>query len=145
MRLVWTRTEHVDDPFQKKSTGELWGFDTEDDKGERPILKTLGSYARPTLTTDGSQVVYSDLRHGTCHVVSFSGGEPRKIADGYAGDDWKDPATGIEWVYVREGRRKTAGPVRRHRLDQPEVAEMIWNATESGQEFISYLQISGTP
>ena len=143
IRLVWTRTEHVDDPFQKKSTGELWGFDTEDAKGERPILKTLGSYARPTLTTDGNQVVYSDLRHGTCHVVPFGGGEPTKIADGYAGDVWKDPATGIEWVYVREGRRKTTGPVRRHRLDQPEVAEMVWNATESGQEFISYLQISG--
>lgn len=143
VRLVWTRTEAVDDPFQKEDSGQLWGFDTEDGKGERVILDNLGSYARPLFTDDGRRVIFSDLADGTCHVVNFDGSGLATLAEGYAGDVWRDPASGVEWVYIREGRRNTAGPVRRHRLDDPSVSEVVWTATESGQEFISYLQISG--
>ncbi|WP_038169173.1 LamG-like jellyroll fold domain-containing protein [Verrucomicrobium sp. BvORR106] len=142
-RVVWTRTEDEEDFYLKGGTGTLFGYDTEDGKGERAILSELRSYASPMLTPDGRQVVFTHQTKHKCYVVGFDGANLRELSAGYASDIWSDPATGVTWVYVRTGWRDVRAPVRRFRLDDPSVSEEVWTKSGTGQPQTAWFHLSG--
>jgi hypothetical protein len=142
-RVVWTRTEDEEDFYLKGGTGVLYGYDTEDGKGERAILSDIRSYASPMLTPDGRQVVFTDQTKHKCYVVGFDGAGLRELSAGYASDIWEDPSTGTTWVYVRTGWRDVKAPVRRFRLDDPSVSEEVWTKSGTGQPQTAWFHLSG--
>lgn len=143
VRLVWSRSDDEGDFYQKNPNGDLLVFDSEDSRGERLLLAEKRSYAKPMITDDGMKVVFTDNRAHACFEVSWEGTGLRKLADGYAGDVWRDPETGHQWVYVRSGWRNTGAPIVRHRLDDPGIQEPVWKTTPTGQPRVSHWQLSG--
>ncbi len=118
----------------------VMGFDTSDQEGERAIVGTPGSYAKPLITPRGDRVVYTDRREQSVRVVGWSGADDRRLLDGFPLAVWVAPDTGIEWVYVGTDPKGTDpesyGAVHRHQLDQPEIAELVWNKRAvSGDSF----------
>ena len=133
-RLTWLR--QVDgagnDPFCDGDRLVLMGLDTEDGRGARQIVKTVANYHRPMLTPDGRQVVFSRQSTREAFAVDWKGGKPRRIGAGYAAAVWRDPDTGITWVYLadngKEGKaRNHAQTLHRVQLDNPAIRELVWN------------------
>ena len=142
-RLTWVLSQDANDLFVQGKTGQLYVLDTEDGKGERCLLGELTSYAKPLFTPDGRQIIYTDLEKRSVFAVNFDGtGGTRKIAEGYASDVWWDPTSTHTWVYIRQGYRDTRGKIIRVRLDDPKITEKVWQASPTGQPFISYFQLS---
>jgi hypothetical protein len=131
-RLVWVQdlSEDSRDTFARREKLRLMGFDTHDGKGERPILARPANYVKPLLTPDGKRVVFSSRLKGKAYVVGFDGRGLREVADGLAVDAWRDPAGGAQWVYVAAGSRgRSYERIRRFRLDDPKVHELVWGRT----------------
>ena len=118
----------------------VMGFDTGDTLGERAIVETLGTYAKPLLTPRGDRVVYTNRREHSVHVVDWSGEHDRRLLDGFPLAVWIDPDTSVEWVYVGIDAQGTDpesyGEVHRHPIDNPEIDELVWNRRAvSGDSF----------
>ncbi len=115
---------------------KLMGFDSEDGKGERPILGELRNYAKPLLAPDGQRVVFSDQQTQKFYVVNWDGTGKKLLGDGLAVDVWRDPRDNIQWVYAakRVGKPEnvTYRNLRRVKLDDPKTSEKIWDQTEVG-------------
>src|SRR5262249_14312337 len=117
---------------------KLMGFDSQDGKGERPILGETRNYAKPLLTPDGQRVVYSDRYSKEVYVVNWDGTGKRKLGTGYAAEVWADPQTGEVWVYActQVGKLNSINfkSLRRTRLDAPGEKrvrwEPVWDKTE---------------
>ena len=109
----------------------VMGFDTGDDLGERDLIGTPGTYAKPLITPRGDRVVYMNRRENSVRVVDWSGEHDRRLIEGFPLAVWIDRDTGVEWVYVGTDAQGTDpesyGEVRRHPIDHPEVAELVWN------------------
>ena len=133
-RLVWVRQVDGDgdDPFCWGERLVIMGLDTEDGRGERPVVGEVGNYHRPMLSPDGRHVVFSRLRTREAFAADWEGGRPRRLGEGYAAAVWRDPDSGVTWVYLadngREGwDRHHAGALDRVRLDDPSVRERVWD------------------
>ena len=127
-RIVWLRgAEDTRDRFGRGEQPVLMGFDSRDGKGERIIVSRTGEYVMPYLTPSGDRVVFTVPDDRKSYIVDFDGSNLRDLVDGNAVEVWRDPETGVEWVYVQVGGRK--GQVRRHRLDNPEQSELVWDQT----------------
>ena len=118
----------------------VMGFDTGDDRGERAIVATPGTYAKPLITPRGDRVVYTNRRENSVRVVEWSGERDQRLLDGFPLAVWIDPDTGVEWVYVGTDAQGTApesyGEVHRHPIDHPEIDELVWNKRAvSGDSF----------
>ena len=109
----------------------LMGFDSGDDRGERVILGTPGSYAKPQITPSGNRIIYGDRLAGTVMVVDWTGNNLRHLADGFPLAVWASPDDATEWVYVGsdpdESHPDSHRQVHRHRIDRPEDVELVWN------------------
>jgi len=103
---------------------ELMGFDAADGK-KRVILPGPASYANPSITPDGSRIVFSDVPSRKVYVVDWNGKNKKAIADGFALCTWVDVKTGIQWVYA--GEAEFHSPIYRYQLDNPEVKELVWS------------------
>lgn len=143
-RLVWTEFQRLNDADTFADGEELLlkGLDTRDGKGERMIQDRLDNYARPMISTDGNTVIFSNKRvegamgerRFVCHVyrTDWHGSKPVRLTEGYASDCWRDPVTGIEWLYVARGFHGGKRPsldadrIVRVRLDNPKVEEPIY-------------------
>ena len=118
----------------------VMGFDTGDGQGERAIVDTAGTYAKPLITPRGDRVVYTNRHENSVRVVNWNGEHDRRLLDGFPLAVWVDPDTAVEWVYVGSDTRGTDpesyGEVRRHQIDHPEIAELVWNKRAvSGDSF----------
>lgn len=109
----------------------VMGFDTGDDRGERAIVETRGTYAKPLITPRGDRVVYTDRRDNSIRVVDWSGRQDVRLVEGFPLAVWIDPESGVEWVYVGTDPRGTDpesyAEVHRHQIDQPLQRELVWN------------------
>jgi len=120
--------------FSEKPTLRLMGFDTDDGKGERPILPAIGWYAKPQLTADGKRVVFADWADRSVNVVNFDGTGRRLIVKDVEEWSntavWTDPRSGVAWAYAsimeRRGDQQVF-TIRRYQIDHPEVNELIWD------------------
>lgn len=144
-RLVWAELQKMEaaDTFAYGKSLMLKGLDSRDGKSERAILSKHGNYSRPLISSDGTVILYTDkdvrrkgdLKHYDPMIfrTDWQGTEPVNLADGYAVDCWKDPATGVEWVYaVREFKATKALALEgkklvRFRLDDPSKEEMVYD------------------
>lgn len=133
LRVVWTRD--LGDGTDFFSLGDqlvLMAYDSRDGQGERVILGERASYAKPLVTPDGQSIVFSIRRQQAVYAVDWDGTGLRRLADGFGLDVWADPADGAQWVYVGVDEARTEPPrypsVRRYRLDDPTVSEVVWDA-----------------
>ena len=116
----------------------LMGLDSADGRGEHPILSAVSSYAKPYITPAGGQVVFSNRHERGVYVVGWDGTGLRRLADGFALEVWRDPGTGVEWVYVGTGEADTRAnsyhQVRRHRIDDPGDSELVWDRSPVSED-----------
>ena len=144
-RLVWAELQEAGkaDTFAYGKSLMLKGLDSRDGKAERAILPKQGNYSRPLLSTDGTVILFTDKNLSRKKVVKhydpmiyrtdWQGTEPVNLADGYAVDCWKDPATGVEWVYAvthfkpSKALALEGGRLVRFRLDDPSIEETVYD------------------
>ncbi len=137
-RLVWV--QDLKDNRDVVALGNhlaLMGFDSEDGKGERFILPGPENFMSPLITPSGRQVVFSDVHRKKVHVVDWSGKNRKILTEGLALAVWRDPADGVEWVYIaRTPLSQYKGPTYQHlyrvQLQDPTVEELIWDSTVFG-------------
>ena len=96
------------------------------------MLGEPASYAKPLITPDGQSIVFTIRREGAVDAIDWDGGRLRRVTEGFGLDVWADPADGTMWIYVGGDEAPTDPPtypvVRRHRLDDPAVFEVVWDA-----------------
>ena len=75
-------------------------FDT-GGKGERQLVPA-GEHYNPLIAPSGRQVIYTATTNGKLriHGVDWNGENSRVLGEGFALWPWRDPATGIDWVYA---------------------------------------------
>jgi len=140
-RLVWLqdRGDGRDALAQGKNL-VLYGYDSEDGRGERRLIKKKGSYYLPLFTPDGQSVIFSDRRARKMYLLDWESGKIRELGDGVAVEVWQDTKRRFLigkpriWVYCfsgpqREFKNGTRQPLYRFPLDNPEKKELIWNKT----------------
>jgi len=137
-KIVWVRSVVAGKGHVDADDGifyQLMVFDTHEAK-ERVLLPGPASCAYPWITGDGTHVVYTLLGGGgkVC-VVDWDGTNRKELSDGFALTLWRDPASGVQWVYVgnnyaqndHQYRNHASAGITRYRLDDPSVKELVWN------------------
>ncbi len=125
-RIVWAHQVQGDVKRWGSGSAEfaLMGFDTEAGRS-RVILPGPDSFANPSITPDGSRVVFSDVGEGFIYVVDWNGASRTKLASGFALCAWADPLTGVQWVYAAKG--EFSAPIFRFQLGDPDSTETVWS------------------
>ena len=158
-RVVWVRDAALpSDPLAERAALLLMGFDNRDGRAERPILPKPGSFFRPLITADGQRVVFSNLVDKKIYVVNWDGSGLKAVVDNALfADVFTDAKTGVTWIYAQtsaDGRtpppdsawkeivatnnsQKEFPVVRRFRLDNPAVSEVVWDKSPVAQFQVS--------
>lgn len=144
-RIVWTqaRKKGASDTFAVSEDLVLVGIDTRNGLGVREILEKPGNYSRPLISTDGKTILFTDkntVRKGGkkhykpyIYKTDWRGTKPVRVLDGYATQCWRDPKTGVEWVYAVRNLRATKGlsleaqRLVRFQLEDPTKEELIYD------------------
>jgi hypothetical protein len=119
---------------------QIWGFDTDDGKGERVIVKG-GKYDLVKFSKDGKYLAIANHKNGNeVWVVNWDGSGYKKICNGQMTDLWRDPDTGKDWVFYTpgtgyEGNRTTSGPLRKAELNNPANNSIVYNGQIQGRWF----------
>lgn len=138
-RLVWVQDRgDGTDVFARGDRLVLMGLDTDDGRGERPLVARIANYAKPLITRRGDRVVFSDRRTRKVFVSDWAGSSVRELVEGFALATWLDPMTRIEWVYygLYEGQQEPDSyrAVWRVQIDRPAVRERVWDRTPVGED-----------
>lgn len=146
-RLVWAKASEPNDgdTFAQSDKLLLMGIDTRDGKGERAILAKPANYSRPLLSASGEYILYTDKntvrKGGKKHYkpvifrTNWKGAAPVRLAEGYAVDCWKDPVSGIEYVFAVTDLKPTKGlalegaRLIRFPMDDPAKVEVVYDDT----------------
>ena len=139
-RIVWLRHKQWETYKGSLDGGvgySIMAFDT-GEKGERELVPA-GEIYNPLISPSGRCVIYSAVTDGKLriHCVDWNGENSRILSDGFAQWTWRDPATGIEWVYASNAGGNDAAFVDRFRLDKPEVKERIYTGRLSNRFSLS--------
>lgn len=140
-RLVWLQDHgNGSDALATGKNLILYGLDSRDGRGERPLLPGKANYFRPIITPDGKQVVISNRLTRQMSLVDWDSGKVMDLGDGVAVAVWNDPKPSrflgrtTTWVYCfvglePENKYGTSQPLYRFPLDNPKKKELIWNKT----------------
>lgn len=148
-RAVWVRQVEGEgkDPFCRGDHLILMGIDGAVGEEERQILPDVGNYRKPMMTPDGNGIIFTRFANYEFFYVNWDGSGLRKLGHGHAAEVWQDPDTGLDWVYYiagePEGELDCGKPVKRCRLDDPEIQEVIWEKTSAGPDNLQ-LSADGT-
>lgn len=143
VRLVWSQVDNAGDLMVTNGRSTLlYGLDTGDDRGERLIFEEKSGYSKPLLTPSGERIIYTNQDEGNCYVANWDGSEHRKFAKGFASDTWRDPKTGIDWVYIRTSVGAVNGSIVRRQLDHPDVVETVWDRSPNGNDTVPWFRLS---
>ena len=131
-RIVWLRNKRWQTNKGSVDGGvgcSIMAFDT-GGKGERELVPE-GELHNPLISPSGRQVIYSAKTDGKLQMfcVDWNGANSRLLGDGFAQWTWRDPATGVEWVYASHGNdaaRGAAQSVERFQIDKPEAREKVY-------------------
>ncbi|MBI3865080.1 MAG: LamG domain-containing protein [Planctomycetia bacterium] len=135
-RVVWVQDQSAAniDTLALGRELKLMGLDSQDGRGERPILNDVQNYAKPLLTPDGKRVVYSDRFSKDVFVVNWDGTGKRRLGAGFAVEVWADPESGETWVYActQVGKHNSINfkALKRMPLDGPARWEPVWDKSE---------------
>ena len=140
-RLAWVQDQGKGaDTFAHGKELSLYGFDSKDGKGERLLVKGVGSYFKPIFTPDGKHVIYSDRRARKMFLLDWETGKTKELGSGVAVAIWEDPEPSLLlrrktlWVYCFSGMQPenkygTSQPLYRFPLHKPKKKELIWDKT----------------
>jgi len=143
------------DAYATGNNHRLMGLDTRDGLGAHELLDDKGNYSRPLICPDGAKVLYTLKQYKTDEkrrkfytlkvmMTDWDGNVPTELADGYAVDVWRDPATRVDWVYaardvVPSSRiAMAARELVRFPLSDPGKAEVVWNRTQVSPDNIQF-------
>ncbi|MFT5697424.1 MAG: hypothetical protein ACI8ZB_000272 [Desulforhopalus sp.] len=138
-RLTWVQDQgNGSDTFGQGNNLRLYGYDSKDGKGERPLVKQVGNYFKPIFTPDGQYVIYSDRKAREMFLLNWETGDIQKLGSGVAVAVWQDTKASFflrkktVWVYCFSGLQPenkygTGQPLYRFPLDNPKKKELIWN------------------
>jgi hypothetical protein len=135
-RIVWIRHKQWEgqpgDHLDGGAGYSIMAFDTEEKKGERELVPE-GELFNPLISPNGDRVIYSsgsktDNKY-LIHCVDWNGANSRVLSDGYGMCLWRDPATGIEWVYASNNRYGNL--LDRFQIDNPKVREKLYTGDKS--------------
>lgn len=140
-RLVWLQ-DHGDgaDSLAHGKNLKLYGYDSRDGRGERPLLEKADNYFRPLFTPDGEQVIVSNRLTRRIALVDWHSGKVKDLGEGVAVAVWQEPGRNFTpwksniWVYCFSGLQPenkygTSQPLYRFRLDNPKKKELLWDKT----------------
>ncbi|MDF7826777.1 hypothetical protein P4B35_22310 [Pontiellaceae bacterium B12227] len=148
-RAVWVRQVEGNgtDPLCRGDQLVLMGMDGAEGEVERQILPDVGNYRKPLITPDGNGIIFTRFTEYDFYYVNWDGSGLRKLGHGHAAEVWQDPDTGLSWVYYIAGEPKgtvdSGKPIKRCRLDDPEIQEIIWEKTSAGPDNLQ-LSADGT-
>ncbi|MFW2367805.1 MAG: LamG-like jellyroll fold domain-containing protein [Desulforhopalus sp.] len=140
-RLVWVQDQgNGSDTLGHGKSLMLYGYDSRDGKGERPLIKRVDNYFKPFFTPDGSQVIFSNRKTRQMYQMDWETGALKHLGSGVAVAVWQDPAPSFLlrkktiWVYCfagdqPENKYGTAQPMYRFPLNKPKKKELVWNKT----------------
>lgn len=140
-RLVWVQDHgNGTDTLAHGQSLMLYGYDSRDGRGERPLVTKVGNYFKPFFTPDGSQVLFSNRKTRQMYVMDWQSGKVRNLGSGVAVAVWQDPVPSFflrkrtVWVYCFVGDRPenkygTSQPMYRFPLHKPHKKELIWDKT----------------
>lgn len=132
--------------------GCLMGFDTAEGK-ERVIVPAPTVCTDPYFSPDGGRILFSSLPvEQKAYIVDWDGKNLRTILTGRhfcVHGLWRDPATGVEWVYASDAASKEADAelaasgrenlakhyalsVYRYKLNDLSVRELVWDKMPIG-------------
>jgi hypothetical protein len=149
-RLVWLQ-DHGDgtDRLAHGNNLMLYGYDSEDGKGERPLVPNVGNFFKPLITPDGRQVIVSNRNSRQMYLVEWENGKVTELGSGVAVEVWQEPKPNLFlkktiWVYCFAGDQPeieygSTQPMYRFPLDNPQKRELVWDKTHLSW---SNLQIS---
>ncbi|MDK9706505.1 MAG: LamG domain-containing protein [Desulforhopalus sp.] len=138
-RVVWLQDHgNGSDTLATGKNLMLYGLDSRDGRGERPLLPEKSNYFRPILTPDGKQVIVSNRLTRQMQLVDWDTGKVVALGDGVAVAVWNDPKPSrflgriTTWVYCfvglePENKYGTSQSLYRFPLDNPKKKELIWN------------------
>jgi Concanavalin A-like lectin/glucanases superfamily len=140
-RLVWLQ-DHGNgaDSLANGKSLMLYGYDSRDGRGERPLLSKVDNYFRPLFTPDGEQVIVSNRLTRRISLVDWQSGKVTDLGEGVAVAVWQETGRNLTpwksnlWVYCFSGMQPenkygTSQPLYRFRLDKPKKKELLWNNT----------------
>ncbi len=140
-RLVWLQDHgNGSDSLANGQHLMLYGYDSKDGRGERPLLPAVGNYFKPLITPDGSQVIFSNRLTRRMYLLDWDSGKVRELGEGVAVAVWEDSKPTFllrrttTWVYCFSGPKPeneygTSQPLLRFRLEKPKKKELIWDKT----------------
>jgi hypothetical protein len=117
-KVVWARS------IGQKDHWAIMGFDTDDDR-ERILVAGTATWHHAFITANGKRVVYGEDK--TVKIVDWNGKNARTLCAANFPAAVAEDAAGVEWVYVLMG--EMPGSLYRHRIDKPEVREVVWDKT----------------
>jgi hypothetical protein len=138
-RLVWLQDQGEGaDTFAQGMSLKLYGYDSEDGRGERPLLSKTTNFFRPIITPDGRQVIVSSRITRRMYLVEWDTGEVSELGEGIAVAVWEDPKPSFfmrrttTWVYCFSGLQPylvfgTTQPLYRFPIDNPKKKELVWD------------------
>jgi len=132
-RLAWAQGASRD-----ANGSALVGLDSDDGRGVRVLAPHPTDCRHVHFAPDGEQVVFADFAAGKVRAVRWDGGEVRTLADGVPTDVWRDPCSGVQWVYAMpRWSVRDADMVFRFRLDRPDVIQVVWDKTPASWGWFS--------
>lgn len=137
-RVVWVQGDGTD-AFAMGTNFVLMGLDTDDGRGERPLVDQRGSFAKPLFLPGGDRLVYSTSPAAggpEVFILNWDGSGLRRLATGFALSVWRDPADGREWLYVGTDHDEEFdfANVWRFPVDDPVRRELVWNQSKVGRD-----------
>jgi len=137
-RIVWLRNKQWQTKKGSVDGGggfSIMALDT-GGQGERELIPT-GELYNPLISPSGRRVIYTAKAGGKLriHCVDWNGANSRIVGDGYGQWIWRDPASGVEWVYM--SNVNNGDFVDRLQLDNPEVRERIYTGKLSNRFSLS--------
>ncbi len=137
-RIVWVQDSHErTDVFARGNQLRLMGYDSQDGRGERVILPGPDNFAKPLLLDDGETILFSHYLDGYVYSVDWEGAEVTQLIKGRALDVWRD-GNGVDWVFIGTEPAESDAPayhrVTRHRIDNPNIAEHVWEGQPVGED-----------
>lgn len=140
-RVVWVQDQGKgSDTFARSNKLMLYGYDSEDGRGERLLVPGTGNYFKPLFTPDGKKVIVSNRNKRQMYLVDWESGKVTKLGAGVAVAVWEETTTRFfferkqVWVYCflglqPENKYGTGQHLYRFRLDKPKKKELIWKSS----------------
>ena len=128
-RIVWLRNKQWQTNKGSVQGGggcSIMALDT-GGQGERELVPT-GELYNPLISPSGQQVIYTAKTDGKqqIHCVDWNGANSRILGEGFAQWIWREPGTGVQWVYACDAADDNLTFVERFQFDKPTIRERFY-------------------